>query len=31
VRLGAAHADASIAASFLPGMGRRIPNRIQPQ
>lgn len=31
VRQGLAHADASVAASFLPGMGRRIPNRIQPQ
>lgn len=31
VRQGLAHADAAVAASFLPGMGRRIPNRIQPQ
>ena len=31
VRQGLAHADSAIAASFLPGMGRRIPNRIPPQ
>ena len=28
---GLAHADAAVASSFLPGMGRRIPYRIQPQ
>ena len=31
VRQGLAHADAAVASSFLPGMGRRIPYRIQPQ
>ena len=31
VRRGLAHADAAVASSFLPGMGRRIPYRIQPQ
>jgi hydroxymethylpyrimidine/phosphomethylpyrimidine kinase len=31
VRQGLVHADAAVAASFLPGMGRRIPNRILPQ
>jgi hydroxymethylpyrimidine/phosphomethylpyrimidine kinase len=31
VRQGLAHADAAVAASFLPGMGRRIPNRIPSQ
>lgn len=28
VRQGLAHAESCVAASFLPGMGRRIPNRI---